>query len=142
MTKLIDKVKDKWQMLEIPNAPGDTIGIYSTNANTLTIYCIKNMAKCYREKEIEQFKIYQLQNFYQYDRSDCFLFGSYLYQKHLGNLLCINLAEKNKLKAQVEINFDGQIMELCMPNQETVYYKDRGNFFRIANLKLFKDFDI
>ena len=60
ITKLIDSIKGRWRIMDIPNASIDLVPIFSVEEKTFTIYSIGNMKKLYREKELEKFKKFQI----------------------------------------------------------------------------------
>lgn len=43
---------------------------------------------------------------------------------------------KKKTQATVEMNFKSSLKEFFMTSDDSVYYKDKNNVFRYANLKI------
>jgi hypothetical protein len=112
ITKLIERIKDKWSILEIPNAPSDILPIYSIQSRTLIFYSIQNMNKLFRPEELTKYKTYEIKNYMMFDPTEKklhFFFDKKLYFVHFGNIGIIDLTLKNPVKGMKEINFEQQI---------------------------------
>ena len=71
---------------------------------------------------------------------NCFYFNDKLFYCQDGNIMIRNLLQKTK--PAKELNFKSAIKEFFMTQADSVYYKDKNNVFRFANIKIQKVFDI
>lgn len=46
--------------------------------------------------------------------------------------MIIDLMAKNPAKNPVIINFEGEIQEMLMTHEDSLYFKDKENFFRLV----------
>lgn len=140
--KLINRIKDKWRILTITNAPSEMLPIYSETTQTLTIYDIHNSKTCLYPHELQNFKLHEMAA-YDYDPSVYhFYFNSKLYFNQKGNLIVLNFASKNPSKSKLELNFNKNIKDFYMMHPDTIYFLDKANVFRFAHLEMQVKFNI
>jgi len=69
-----------------------------------------------------------------------FFHGKMFYQKD-GNLNMIKLGKAGAAKITTT-NFNGQMQEIYMAHQESVYYKDKNHVLNFASLNILKSFKL
>lgn len=140
MTKLVRNIDQQWVVLQLQNAPSDLLVIYEPHLKRLSFYSIEHSRQCLDPDELQKFVLIRVESwvpkeeYAQLININFFYFKTKLYYIVEGNLMIWNL--KKKTQATVEMNFKSSLKEFFMTSDDSVYYKDKNNVFRYANLKI------
>ena len=77
-----------------------------------------------------------LQNLDQLAAQSYFFFNNKLFYNEEGNLIQWTLTKKVVSKAKKEYNFKSAIKDFYMTDADTIYYKDKNNMFKFANIRI------
>lgn len=71
ITKFISDIPDKWELLNITNAPNNVLAIFQPERKKLLIYNFQNVKVCLNVANINEteYKLYEIPNFVPQDAS-------------------------------------------------------------------------
>lgn len=112
--------------------------IYSPGKKVLNFYSIPYVRQCLDPEELANFRIHEMENWIAPEQQvpTFFFFAKKLFYSEEGNLICWKVSKKNKRGVKTEYNFKSSIKDFYMTDETSVYFKDKNNSFKFADLKV------